>query len=142
MKIKCVECEVTKEIGKDEINQIISMTEGNQISKSRDYLEIFNITKGKCVDQGRHTFIFEESFFTNVQDLINKRNNISSKREGNESERIKAEEYIIELENKLKSVKENREKLMEDISNLENEFDQTTQEFENITGSKNIEMWS
>ena len=142
MIIKCVECEITKDVSKEDIDKIISIIENGQIPKSRDYLEVFNITKGKCVNQGRHTFIFEESFFANVQDLINKHNDISSKRKEDENGRAKTEEYIIDLESKLKSAKEKKEKLTENITNFGDEIDRLMHEFENITGSKNIEMWS
>ena len=142
MIIKCVECDVTKEISKEDIYKIISMTEDSNISKSRDYLEVFNITKGRCINNGRHTFIFEESFFANVQDLINRRNDTLLKCRGDEGELVKTDEYIIELENKLKNAKEKKEKLTENITNLGNEIDKIIQEFENITGSKNIDMWS
>lgn len=141
MIVKCVECEVIKEISKEDINKIISMTEDG-ISKSRDYLEVFNITKGRCINDGRHTFIFEESFFANVQDLINKHNDALLKCRGGEGELAKTDEYIVELENKLKNAKENKEKLIENITSLGNEIDKTMQEFENITGNKNIDMWS
>lgn len=141
MRVKCVECDVIKEIGKEDINKIISMTEDG-ISKSRDYLEVFNITKGRCINNGRHTFIFEESFFANVQDLINRRNDTLLKCRGDKSELTKTDEYIVELENKLKNAKEKKDKLTENITNFGNEIDKIMQDFENITGSKNIDMWS
>ena len=79
MKLKCVKCNIEKEISKEDIDKIKSITEDGKISRSVDYLEIFNVTRGKCIEQKKHTFIFEESFFNNVQDIIKKRDEILSK---------------------------------------------------------------
>ena len=142
MRLKCVKCNVEKEISKEDIDKIKSVIEDGKISRSVDYLEIFNITRGKCIEQKKHTFIFEESFFNNVQDLIKKHGDILSKRNNDETELSKTNDEITDLENKLKSTKEKKEILMGNIKNEETEVENMLQEFEQMTGDKNIDIWS
>ena len=142
MRIKCVQCEMVKELSKEDIYKIKSIAEDGQISRSSDYLEIFNITRGKCKDQKRHTFMFEESFSGSVQDMINNYNEISSEHAKDEKELSSTSEDIIDLENKLKNAKEKKESLIENIKELDTGIENVLQEFEKITGDKNIEIWS
>ena len=142
MRLKCVKCNVEKEINKEDIDKIKSIVEDGKISRSVDYLEIFNVTRGKCTEQKKHTFIFEESFFNNVQDLIKKRGDILSKRDNDEKELSKANDEIIELEDKLKNVKEKKESLIDSVKKEEIDVENILQEFEQITGGREIEIWS
>lgn len=142
MRLKCVKCNVEKEISKEDIDKIKSIVEDGKISRSVDYLEIFNVTRGKCIEQKKHTFIFEESFFNNVQDIIKKRDEILSKHDSEEKELAKTNDEITELEDKLKNVKEKKESLIENIKKEETDVENTLQEFEQITGGRDIEIWS
>ncbi len=141
MKIKCVECELVIDIRKEDICAIKSMTENGQISKTTDYLEIFNITKGKCKDQKRHTFIFEESFCNYIQGMINSYNDTVSRHANDEKELSKTVDEIADLENKLRSAKEKREGLTESIKKAETYTENILQEFEKATGDKRIDIW-
>lgn len=142
MRLKCVKCNVEKDISKEDIDRIKSIAEDGKISRSVDYIEIFNVTRGKCTEQKKHTFIFEESFFNNVQDLIKKRGDILSKYDNDEKELSKTNDEITELEDKLKNVKEKKESLIENIKKEETDVENTLQEFEQITGGRDIEIWS
>lgn len=142
MKLKCVKCNVEKEISKEDIDKIKSILEDGKISRSVDYLEIFNVTRGKCAGDKKHTFIFEESFFNSVQDLIKKRGDISSKRDNDEKELSNTNNEIIELENKLKIIKEKKESLIENIKNEETDIENVLREFEQITGGRDIDIWN
>lgn len=142
MRLKCVKCNVEKEISKEDIDKIKSIAEDGKISRSVDYLEIFNVTRGKCTEQKKHTFIFEESFFNNVQDLIKKRGDILSKRDNDEKELSKTNDEITELEDKLKITKEKKEGLIENIKKEETDVENTLQEFDQITGGRYIDIWS
>lgn len=142
MRVKCVKCNIEKEISKEDIDKIKSIVEDGKISKSVDYLEIFNVTRGKCTEQKKHTFIFEESFFNNVQDLIKKRGDILSKRDNDEKELSKTNDEITELEDKLKNVKEKKEGLIENIKKEETDVENTLQEFDQITGGRDIDIWN
>ena len=142
MRVKCVKCNIEKDISKEDIDKIKSIVEDGKISRSVDYLEIFNVTRGKCIEQKKHTFIFEESFFNNVQDLIKKRGDILSKHDNDEKELSKTNDEITELENKLKNIKEKKEGLIENIKKEETNVENTLQEFEQITGGRDIEIWS
>lgn len=142
MRVKCVKCNIEKEISKEDIDKIKSIVEDGKISKSVDYLEIFNVTRGKCTEQKKHTFIFEESFFNNVQDLIKKRGDILSKHDNDEKELSKTNDEITELENKLKTVKEKKEGLIENVKKEEIDVENVLQEFDQITGGRDIEIWS
>lgn len=142
MILKCVKCDIEKEISKEDIDKIKSIAEDGKISRSVDYLEIFNVTRGKCVEQKKHTFIFEESFFNNVQDIIKKREEILSKRDNDEKELTKTNDEITEFENKLKSTREKKEGLIENIKNEEIDVENMLQEFEQITGGREIDIWS
>jgi hypothetical protein len=142
MIVKCVKCNIEKEISNEDIDKIKSIVEDGKISRSVDYLEIFNVTRGKCTEQKKHTFIFEESFFNNVQDLIKKRGDILSKRDNDEKELSNTNDEITELEDKLKNVKEKKEGLIENIKKEEIDIESTLQEFEQITGGREIDIWS
>lgn len=142
MKLKCVKCNVEKEISKEDIDKIKLIAEDGKISRSVDYLEIFNVTRGKCTEQKKHTFIFEESFFNNVQDLIKRRGDILSKRDNDKKELSKTNDEITDLEDKLKNVKEKKEGLIENIKKEETDVENTLQEFEQITGGREIDIWS
>lgn len=142
MKLRCVKCAIEKEINREDIDKIKSLAEDGQISRAVDYLEIFNVTRGKCTGQKKHTFVFEESFSNNVQDLIKKRGDVISKRGNYEGELSKTSDEIIDLENKLKNVKEKKENLIEDIKNAEINVESILQEFEKITGDKNVDIWT
>lgn len=142
MRVKCVKCNIEKEISKEDIDKIKSIVEDGKISRSVDYLEIFNVTRGKCTEQKKHTFIFEESFFNNVQDLIKKRGDILSKRDNDEKELSKTNDEITELEDKLKNVKEKKEGLIENIKKEETDVENTLQEFDQITGGRDIDIWN
>jgi len=142
MRLKCAKCSIEKEISKEDIDKIKSITEDGKISRSVDYLEIFNVTRGKCIEQKKHTFIFEESFFNNVQDIIKKRDEILSKRDNEEKELAKTNDEITELENKLKNIKEKKEGLIENIKKEDIDVENVLQEFEQITGGREIDIWS
>ena len=142
MRLKCAKCNIEKEISKEDIDKIKSITEDGKISRSVDYLEIFNVTRGKCIEQKKHTFIFEESFFNNVQDIIKKRDEILSKRDNEEKELAKTNDEITELENKLKNIKEKKEGLIENIKKEDIDVENVLQEFEQITGGREIDIWS
>lgn len=142
MRLKCAKCNIEKEISKEDIDKIKSITEDGKISRSVDYLEIFNVTRGKCIEQKKHTFIFEESFFNNVQDIIKKRDGILSKHDNEEKELAKTNDEITELENKLKNIKEKKEGLIENIKKEDIDVENVLQEFEQITGGREIDIWS
>ena len=141
MRLKCVKCDIEKEISKEDIDKIKSIVEDGKISRSIDYIEIFNVTRGKCAEQKKHTFIFEESFFNNVQDLIKKREDILSNRDNDEKELTKTNNEIIELEDKLKTTKEKKEGLIGTIKKEETDIENILQEFEQITGGRDIDIW-
>ncbi len=142
MRLKCVKCNVEKEISKEDVDKIKSIAEDGKISRSVDYLEIFNVMRGKCVEQKKHTFIFEESFFNNVQDLIKKRGDILSKRENDEKELANTNNEITDLENKLKNIKEKKESLTDSVKKEEIDVENILREFEQITGGREIDIWS
>ena len=142
MRLKCVKCGIEKEISRGDIDKIKSLAEDGQISRSTDYLEIFNVTRGKCIEHKKHIFVFEESFFNDVQNLIKKRSDILSMYGNDESELSKATNEIIDLENKLKSVKEKKEGLIENIKKKDADVEDILQGFEQMTGGREIDIWS
>ena len=111
------------------------------VSRAVDYLEIFNVTKGKCTEQKKHAFIFEESFSNNVQDMIKKHDDMLSKKDSYEKDLYKMVNEITDLENKLKCTKDKRDNLIEDIKKAGIYTENILQEFENTTGDKRIEIW-
>ena len=141
MIIKCVQCDIVKELSKEDIDKIKSINEDG-IPRSTDYLEIFNITKGKCKGQKRHTFMFEASFSNSVQNMINSYNNMASERAKDEKELSGTNEEIINLENKLKNAKEKKDSLTENIKKSDIDIENILQEFEKMTGDKNIDIWN
>lgn len=141
MRLKCIDCGVVKELNKEDIDKIKSVSE-DEISKSTDYLEICNVLRGKCNGQKKHIFVFEESFSNSVQGMINIYNDTSSKRINDEKELSKMSEEIIDLENRLKSAKEKKEGLIDYIKKSETDIENILQEFEKITGDRNIDMWN
>lgn len=140
MKVKCIACGVVKELNKEDIDKIKSLSDGG-ISKSTDYLEIFNVLKGKCNDQKKHVFVFEESFSSAIQDMINIYNDTSSKCISDKNDLYKTNEEITDLENRLKSAKEKKESLIDGIKKSDIDIENVLQEFEKITGDRNIDMW-
>jgi len=140
MKVKCTICNVEEVLDNkslEELSNIINKYKMNADS----YTYLLNKMRGKCLDSDEHSFIFDEEFMKQVQDIVNKdklnREEIDkiNKELDSLSRDYKAfEEKVIEVNMVISNKKGTLQNLYEYGSEIE-------QKIKKITGYSNIDIW-
>jgi len=106
------------------------------------YLHLLNVMSGKCMSSSEHSFLFDEVFLTQMEELVNKhKKNIEDMNELNISnEGIKKE--VDELIIKTKEIQSKYNSNEDRINNLYNSNNDCVKEIEDATGLGKIDIWS
>lgn len=139
LKVRCTICG-KEENGEQAISDVADIIERyNQ--KSEHYLTLLNVMSGKCLDSDEHSFVFDETFLKEMEEIVKKHKDslleVEKLKNVNVGLKKEADELAIkiqELQSKHESNKERIRVLHESIVDYENEV-------EDSTGSKKIDIW-
>lgn len=146
MKLKCLKCDVVKEVTGTEFEQKAAMFNGF-MHGAADYLNLFSLTGGECsiVDEklgDKHIFEFEEGTDKQISTLLgaytaNKKTCVDKANE------VKLHEAKVnELEEKLVATR----KLIHEGNNAflqsQRNADDAAKDFTKVTGIENIDKWN
>lgn len=139
LKVKCTICG-KEENSKDTVKEVAMIIEKYGL-KSEHYLSLLNMMNGKCLDSDEHSFVFEDSFKKEIENIITKyKTNLEEIRKlriVNEELRNEADELHVkakELDNKYLSNNERINNLYNFTIDLENEVKKSTE-------YGNIDIW-
>lgn len=139
LKVKCTIC------GKEESDEK-AISDAAEIierynQKSEHYLTLLNVMSGKCLDSDEHSFVFDETFLKEMEELVKKHKAdlevIKKLRIVNEGVRKEADELYVkakELDSKYKSNNERVNNLYDFILKYQSEVKEST-------GCENIDIW-
>jgi len=139
LKVKCTICG-KEENNKDTIKEVSCLIEKYGL-KAEHYLHLLNVMSGKCMDSDEHSFVFDETFLSTVNEVVTKyKINIEETEKLRNVQRELIKE-IKELEIKINETK-SKEKSNEDrIQNVYESSYGLIKEVEDSTGYGNIEIW-
>jgi len=139
LKVKCTICG-KEENNKDTIKEVSCLIEKYDL-KAEHYLHLLNVMSGKCMDSDEHSFVFDETFLSTVNEVVTKyKINIEETEKLRNVQRELIKE-IKELEIKINETK-SKEKSNEDrIQNVYESSYGLIKEVEDSTGYGNIEIW-
>ncbi len=139
LKVKCSIC------GKEESNEELVKKVAEIIKehglKAEHYLNFLNLMSGKCLNSDEHSFLFDEEFTKQIEEITAK-----FKINTTETEKLKAENEGIkkeanELVIKLKELRSKEESNDQRLDNIMKNDDDLITEIELSTGIGNIEIW-
>lgn len=140
MKVKCTIC------GKEEIIDNETIKELNNIInkyklKAESYTYFLNKIRNKCLDSDEHSFIFDEDFMKQIQEIVDKDENslleISKLRTINERLKKEADELSIKIQELYSEYDFNKDR----IKNLDQITVDCENEIQKITENADIEIW-
>lgn len=156
MKVRCINCKVVEDISGEDLTLLAHMiTRYNQKPKTSDYTAILSIIKGECKDGKRHTYVFDESFYSDIEDIRNKHeefekmtnicNENISRIEGDinrhMSEIKDLEAKARELELDIEKLQGEKDSNVGEIKNLDVSLSDIISRLENLTGIKDTKIW-
>lgn len=140
MKVKCTVCGLEETLDNETLEELNCIVKKYKMGADA-YTYLLNRMRGKCLDSEEHSFIFDEEFMKQIQDIVDKDKNdlseIAKLKTINEGLKKEADELgikIQELESKYDSNKDR-------IKNLDQFTIEYENEIEKITGNRNIEIW-
>jgi len=140
MKIKCTVCGTEETLDNESLKELSCLVKKYKMSAD-SYTYLLNKMRGKCLDSEEHSFIFDDEFMKQIQDIVNKdklnREEIEKTRKEIDSLSKEYEEFkkkIKEIEMKIPIAKDTLQSLYENGSEIE-------QDMKKMTGNTNIEIW-
>jgi len=139
LKVKCTLCG-KEEIDKETVKEVAGIIEKCGL-KSEHYLYLLNVMSGKCLDSDEHSFIFDEAFLKEIEELIKKYKDSSEEirklRVVNEGIRKESDELHVKAKELDSKYGFNNDR----INNLYDFMGKYKNEIEESTGYKNIDIW-
>ena len=139
LKVKCSIC------GKEESNQDLIKEVSNIIEKyglkAEHYLHLLNVMSDKCMDSDEHSFIFDETFLSAVNEAVTKHKNDNIEIEKLKVINVGLKKEVDELIIKIQELNSKHNSNRERMSNLYNLIKNCEDELEGLTGHSNIEIW-
>lgn len=139
LKVKCTIC-AKEESNKETIKEVSDIVEKYEL-KAEHYLSLLNLMSGKCLNSDEHSFIFDEAFLENVNEIVAKHKfniaEIGKLKVINEGLKKEADELTIKVQEFQSKSDSNRERmsiLYKSTYNYENELSEST-------GHNKIEFW-
>lgn len=157
MRVKCTKCNMAEDITGENLELLAKMISlYNTKPKSSDYVAILSIIKGDCIDREKHVFSFDESFMQDIDSIIHQHEEVMNKLNICNGDLLKTDDNINkhiseikELEAKAKEIESKIEKLQGDKDNITKEIDNIDismsdikTKLQNLTGIKDIKIWS
>lgn len=139
LKVKCTICG-KEEMNKDTVKEVSDIIQKYGL-KSEHYLSLLNMMNGKCLDSDEHSFIFDETFLKEIENIVMKcKTNLSEVDKLkiiNKELRKEADELVIKI-NELQSKYDAND---ERIKNLHASTQDCELEIGDSTGSRKIDIW-
>jgi len=139
MKIKCSIC------GKEESNQDLIKEVSEIIKKyslkAEHYLNLLNLMNGKCLNSDEHSFLFDETFIKQIEEVVvkYKANDVETETLRNNQRTLIKE--VNELEIKLMELRSKEISNEQSLKNLCESDDNLIAEVESSTGIGNVTIW-
>ncbi len=140
MRVKCTVCGVEETLDDESLKELSCIV--NKYKMGADsYTYLLNKMRGKCLDSEEHSFIFDNDFMKQIQDIVDKDKNnlleISKLKTINEGLKKESDEFIVKVEENQSKYDSNKNR----IKNLDQSCIENENEIEKITRNSNIEIW-
>jgi hypothetical protein len=154
VEIRCLKCKHEFNISKDQIKKIEEFAIG-QMGPS-DYLEFFPLISGRCNDKKHHAFVYTEKFMEEKKVAIQNHDDCNKSI-------LDVQKVLAELQVKSKKLTDEKAELMLKLDKIRDEqyntdqkineislttipdkhreLEQTIITFDNVTGTRKIDMW-
>ena len=143
MKIKCTKCGIEEDISEEDIKLLAHVVKKYKAEPNpADYLGVLSIIKGDCNDNGKHIFIFDESFEQEVVNTIKEYQDAISKNVEWHTALEKISNQIIGINNMLEDLEKNKEQVLAEMSAGGILIDNVKLKLLKLTGCEDTEMWS
>ena len=139
LKVKCSIC------GKEESNQDLIKEVSEIIKKyslkAEHYLNLLNLMNGKCLNSDEHSFLFDETFIKQIEEVVvkYKANDVETETLRNNQRTLIKE--VNELEIKLMELRSKEISNEQSLKNLCESDDNLISEIESSTGIGNVKIW-
>jgi len=139
LKVKCSIC------GKEESNQDLIKEVSEIIKKyslkAEHYLNLLNLMNGKCLNSDEHSFLFDETFIKQIEEIVvkYKANDVETETIRNNQRTLIKE--VNELEIKLMELRTKEISNEQSLKNLCESDDNLIAEVESSTGIGNVTIW-
>ncbi len=139
LKVKCTICG-KEENNKDTIKEVSNIIEKYDL-KAEHYLHLINVMSGKCMDSDEHSFVFDETFLSAVNEIVTKH-----KSDIAEIDKLKVANEILnkeikELEIKVRELQSKTQSNRDRMDNLYNSINVYENELGESTGYNKMEIW-
>lgn len=140
IRIKCTIC------GKEEIvsHEIVSEVSTAIVKydlKPEKYLNYLNMMYGKCLDSDEHSFIFDETFTSRIDEIVEKHKNILAEIDSTKNSNISLKKEVEELRIKIEEALSKHSSNEKRILNLNSEVSDLQTEIGNAVGIYKVESW-
>ncbi len=140
MTVKCTVCGLIETLDNESLEELSGIVRKYKMSAD-SYTYLLNKMRGKCLDTDEHSFIFDEEFMKQIQDIVDKDKNswleIRKLKTINEGLKKESDEFIVKVEENQSKYDSNKNR----IKNLDQSCIENENEIEKITGSRNIDIW-
>lgn len=144
MKVKCIKCETVEDLSKEDIEFLISILRkynSGDIVPS-DYISLLSVVKGRCTDDKKHIFIYDEEFTKNVADLIDLYNNLCADNAAREKELSEILQKIENYKKEIGELSKSRYDKIAEVDDINAKINKVLKTFEETTGTNDVKMWS
>lgn len=139
MRTNCIRCDKVREINKELVETKIIFSE--EPSSPNDYLKLFNVTSGKCIDEDGHQFVYNLEDNRQLNSTIKTIDEHEGQKQAKELEEQKVKETIIQLKQQLEKFEKRDSELPKEKEDVQKELDNDLQKLEVLTGSRNLKLW-
>ena len=139
LKVKCTICG-KEENNKDTIKEVSCLIEKYGL-KAEHYLHLLNVMSDKCMDSDEHSFVFDETFLSAVNEAVTKHKSdiaeIEKLKVINIGLKKETDEFLIKVQELQSKYSYNKER----IDNLYRSIPDYETELKESTGYSKIEIW-
>lgn len=140
MKVKCPVCNKEVELKKEEIQKYVALSKTGKVKPSR-LIKLLDIYEGDCLEGEEHAFTWDKEFLKNVEELKGKQKGLGEKKVGDEKELDNVKNELVELRRKIEEGEKKEKDLVISIDNAIPQIRDVEENFENITGTKDLNEW-
>ena len=139
LKVKCTICG-KEENNKDTIKEVSCLIEKYGL-KAEHYLHLLNVMSDKCMDSDEHSFVFDETFLSAVNEAVTKHKSDITEIEKLKVVNEESSKETKELEIKIKELQAKTISNRDRMDNLYNSINIYKDELKESTGYSKIEIW-
>lgn len=141
MKLRCIKCKEERYMSTDDVKAVAMIIERHNLDVSA-FLDSLAPIGGKCKDGDLHIFEFDDAFRDNMHILAEKTTELNNVISVSKAEYDKLIKDRKGAENKLREIIKNIENKTDSIIQASKQIEDIYQECENLTGTRNIELWT